>query len=98
MEVLIPLLLQIIGAAIGGNIAGLTIKKYSLGIIGNSLLGIHGGGVGGYILSVFSINIGGTIYGSMLVGIIGGFIVAIALMVILHFTAVPLTFITKPSD
>ena len=84
MELLIPLFIQIISAAIGGNIAGNFIKKYSLGLIGNSFLGIHGGGLGGFMLGFAGINIGGTIYGSIFAGLIGGFVGGACLLILLR--------------
>ena len=34
-----------------GNLGGAALKKYSLGVLGNSIAGIVGGGVGGQLLS-----------------------------------------------
>ena len=84
MEFLIPLFIQIISAAIGGNIAGNFIKKYSLGLIGNGFLGIHGGGLGGYALGFAGVNIGGTIYGSLIAGLIGGLVGGACLLILLR--------------
>ena len=84
MEFLIPLFIQIICAAIGGNIAGNIFKKYSLGLLGNSLLGLHGGGLGVYLLGFVGLNIGGTIVGSLLAGLIGGFIGCVSLLILLR--------------
>ena len=84
MEFLIPLFIQIISAAVGGNIAGNIFKKYSLGLTANGLLGLHGGGLGVYILGFAGLSIGGTIFGSMLAGFIGGFIGAVCLLILLR--------------
>jgi uncharacterized membrane protein YeaQ/YmgE (transglycosylase-associated protein family) len=46
----IPLLIQLISGALGGNIAGSLLKNVSLGTLGNSIAGIVGGGIGGQIL------------------------------------------------
>ena len=84
MEFLIPLFIQIISAAIGGNIAGNIVKKYSLGLVGNGFLGIHGGGVGSYLMGFAGINIGGTIFGSLLAGLIGGIFGGLSLLISLQ--------------
>ena len=48
---ILGLIIQLIAGAVGGNIAGATLKNFSLGPIGNSLAGIVGGGIGGQILA-----------------------------------------------
>jgi hypothetical protein len=45
------LIIQLVSGAIGGNVAGGALKKFSLGPLWNSILGIVGGGVGGQIVS-----------------------------------------------
>lgn len=45
------LLIQLISGAAGGNAAGSMLKQFSLGPVGNSILGLIGGGVGGQILT-----------------------------------------------
>lgn len=47
---LINLIIQLISGAVGGNIAGVALKDYSLGTLGNSIAGVVGGGVGGWLL------------------------------------------------
>ncbi len=47
---IVPLLIQLVSGAVGGNAAGATTKKFDLGILGNSLAGILGGGIGGTLL------------------------------------------------
>lgn len=44
------LIMQLLGGAVGGNVAGGLLKKLSLGILGNSIVGILGGGLGGQLL------------------------------------------------
>jgi hypothetical protein len=59
MESLLPVIIQLISGAVGGNIAGALLKKLSLGPVGNSLVGILGGGLGGQILSGMGASVGG---------------------------------------
>lgn len=79
MGSLIPLIIQLVSGAIGGNIAGSLMKDYSLGRIGDSIAGIVGGGIGGQLLGLLGI-IGtsgggmdiGSILGSIASGGVGG--------------------------
>ena len=67
MEIIISLLT----GALGGNIAGALLKKFSMGTLWNSVVGILGGGLGGQILSTLGLDIGG-ILGSIAGGTAGG--------------------------
>lgn len=49
---IVSLIIQLASGAAGGNIAGALMKKFSLGTIGNSVLGILGGGLGGQLLGM----------------------------------------------
>ena len=75
------LIIQLISGAVGGNFAGALLKKFSLGKVGNSILGIIGGGLGGQILSLLGVGgLGeagasldvGSIVSSILGGGVGG--------------------------
>lgn len=50
METLLPLLIQLVSGALGGNVAGSLLKNISLGTLGNSIAGAVGGGLGGTLL------------------------------------------------
>lgn len=50
MEALMPLIIQLISGAVGGNIIGALAKKISLGFLGNTIAGLVGGGVAGQFL------------------------------------------------
>ena len=52
METLLPLALQILSGIVGGNIAAVIFRKFSLGVMGNSLAGMVGGALSGTLLSV----------------------------------------------
>lgn len=49
-------IISLAAGALGGNGAGAAMKKYSLGTIGNSIVGILGGGVGGYLLNMVGLG------------------------------------------
>ena len=77
MESLIPLIIQLISGAVGGNITGSLFKNLSLGSVGNSIAGILGCGLGGQLLSMAGLATGGVmdlagIIGSIASGGVGG--------------------------
>ena len=78
MENLLPLIIQLVSGAVGGNAAGSLMKNLSLGTVGNSLVGILGGGIGGQVLGMLGIASGGGeldiagIVGSIASGGVGG--------------------------
>lgn len=57
MGSLLPLIIQLLSGAVGGNLAGSLFKNLSLGTLWNSVAGIAGGGLGAGILG--AIGIGG---------------------------------------
>lgn len=79
-------IMNLIGGAVGGNVAGALLKDLSLGTLLNSVVGIVGGGLGGQILGALGIlggdggsamdigNIIGNVAGS---GVGGGVLLAI---------------------
>lgn len=77
MESLIPLIINLLSGAFGGNLAGSLMKKFSLGTLGNSIVGVLGGGIGGSLLgNAFGMASGGMdiagIPGSVASGGVGG--------------------------
>jgi len=67
MGSILPLIIQLLSGAAGGNIAGSILKKASLGTLGNSIAGILGGGLGGQILGMLGMA-GGADAGAMDIG------------------------------
>lgn len=59
MESLLPLIIQLISGAVGGNLAGGILKKFSLGTLWNSVVGILGGGLGGQLLGMLGVGTSG---------------------------------------
>jgi hypothetical protein len=51
---IVALLIQLVSGAAGGNLAGALMKNFSLGPVGNSILGILGGGLGGQLLHMLT--------------------------------------------
>ncbi|WP_323787588.1 hypothetical protein [Psychroserpens sp.] len=56
MEEYLPLIIQLVSGAVGGNLAGSLMKKFSLGTLGNSIVGILGGGLGGQLLGMIGLS------------------------------------------
>ena len=75
---LLPLIIQLVSGAVGGNVAGGLMNQFSLGTLGNSIAGILGGGIGGQLLGLLGIATGsggmdiGSIVGSIASGGVGG--------------------------
>ncbi|HOW71792.1 MAG TPA: hypothetical protein PKY77_14425 [Phycisphaerae bacterium] len=74
---IVPLLIQLVSGAAGGNVAGALLKKFSLGPIGNSIAGILGGGLGGQLLGALGVGgadaaAGGLDIGGIVSSIAGG--------------------------
>ena len=78
MEEYLPLIIQLVSGAVGGNLAGKLMKNFSLGTLWNSIVGILGGGLGGQVLGMIGISDGGGemdlsgILGSVAGGGVGG--------------------------
>jgi uncharacterized membrane protein YeaQ/YmgE (transglycosylase-associated protein family) len=79
MQTWLPLIIQLLSGAIGGNLVASLKKDLSLGTFWNSIAGIVGGGLGAQVLGMLgvpisgegSLDIGG-IVGSILGGGVGG--------------------------
>lgn len=86
----IPLIIQLASGAVGGNVAGAVLKKFSLGTVGNSIVGILGGGIGGQLLGMLGVGGasggGGAMdVGSILTSVAGGGVGGGVLMAIIGF-------------
>ncbi len=74
----LPLIISLLSGAAGGNLAGKLMKNFSLGTLGNSIVGILGGGLGSTILGNLGIDTGSGamdiagILGSIAGGGVGG--------------------------
>ena len=71
---MLALIIQLLSGAVGGNLAGNLLKKYDLGTLGNSIVGILGGGLGGQLLGMLTGTAGATglDLGSIISSIAGG--------------------------
>ena len=55
----LPLIIQLVSGALGGNAAGKLMPKFDLGTLWNSVAGVAGGGLGGQILGMLGMAAGG---------------------------------------
>lgn len=65
------LIISLLTGAVGGNVAGALLKKFSMGTLWNSVVGILGGGLGAQLLGMLGLDLGG-IVGSLAGGTVGG--------------------------
>jgi len=65
------LIISLLTGAVGGNLAGALLKKYSMGPIWNSVVGILGGGLGSQLIGMLGLDLSG-IVGSLAGGGVGG--------------------------
>ncbi|MDH4260513.1 MAG: hypothetical protein OEW16_09470 [Gammaproteobacteria bacterium] len=82
------LLIQLASGAVGGNVAGAAMKKFSLGTVGNSIVGILGGGLGGQVLGMLGMGAAGAAgaggdMGSIVSSVAGGGVGGAVLMAII---------------
>ncbi|WBX71064.1 hypothetical protein [Tenacibaculum retecalamus] len=70
------LIISLLSGAIGGNLAGILLKKFSLGTLWNSVVGILGGGLGAQLLGMLGIDISGII-GNIAASGVGGVVLLV---------------------
>ena len=74
----VPLIIELISGAVGGNVAGGLLKNFSLGGVGNTIAGVVGGGLGGQLLGMMMPAVGaaaaggGMDIGSLIAQVAGG--------------------------
>ncbi len=72
------LIISLLSGALGGNVAGKLLSKYSMGPLWNSVVGILGGGLGSQLLGMLGMDLGGAemnlmnILGNVAEGGVGG--------------------------
>ncbi len=74
-------LISLLSGAVGGNLAGAVLKKYSLGTLWNSVVGILGGGLGAQLLGMLNIDISGII-GNIAGSGVGGAVLLVIVSII----------------
>ena len=79
---LTALLVFIIVGAIAGWLAGLIVKGFGFGLIGNIVLGIVGAFFAGCLFPTLGISLGGGIVGSIIAAAIGAIIILLLVRLI----------------
>ncbi|WP_207893755.1 hypothetical protein [Tenacibaculum sp. M341] len=75
------LIISLLTGALGGNIAGALLKKFSMGTLWNSVVGILGGGLGAQLLGMLGLDLGELI-GSIAGGTAGGGVLMVVIGII----------------
>jgi uncharacterized membrane protein YeaQ/YmgE (transglycosylase-associated protein family) len=65
------LLIWLFIGAVAGWLAGVIVKGYGFGIVGNIIVGIVGSIVGGWLFNFFGIAAGGGIFGAIIGATVG---------------------------
>jgi uncharacterized membrane protein YeaQ/YmgE (transglycosylase-associated protein family) len=71
---LISLIVWIVVGGIAGWLAGVLVKGYGFGLVGNVILGIVGAFVGGWVFSLLGISLGSGYIGAVIGAAIGAII------------------------
>jgi len=71
------LLIWLIVGAIAGWLAGLIVKGYGFGLIGNIIVGIIGAVIAGWLLPKLGISLGGTFIRDIISAVIGAVILLV---------------------
>lgn len=68
--------------ALAGWLAGLIMKGFGFGLIGNMIVGIVGAVVGGYLFGALGISAGGGLAGSLITAVIGAVVLLVIVRII----------------
>lgn len=74
-----PLLILLLIGAVAGFLAGMVVKGYGYGVVGNIVVGIVGAVFGGWLLPRLGLYTGGDIIGQIIAATLG----AIALLLVI---------------
>lgn len=75
-------LIWILVGAIAGWLAGLVVRGFGFGLLGNIIIGILGAILGGWLLAMAGLGLGGGILGSILTAFIGAVVLLLLVRVI----------------
>lgn len=77
-----PLLILLVIGAVAGFLAGIVVKGYGFGVIGNILVGIVGAVIGGWLLPRFGLYTGGDIIGQIIAATLGAIVLLVVIGVV----------------
>jgi uncharacterized membrane protein YeaQ/YmgE (transglycosylase-associated protein family) len=75
-------LIWILVGAIAGWLAGLVVRGFGFGVVGNIVVGILGAFLGGWLLGMTGIGFGGGILGSIVTAFIGAVVLLLIVRVV----------------
>jgi uncharacterized membrane protein YeaQ/YmgE (transglycosylase-associated protein family) len=78
------ILIWILVGAIAGWLAGLVVRGFGFGLIGNIVVGIIGAFLGGWLFGVLGVAIGAGIINTIFTAIIGAVVLLLIVRVIKH--------------
>jgi len=76
------IIIWLVIGAIAGWLAGLIVKGYGFGVIGNIIVGIIGSVIGGWLFGAFAVAPGTGIIGSIIAATIGAVILLLLLRLV----------------
>lgn len=76
------LLIWILVGAIAGWLAGLVVRGFGFGLLGNIIVGILGAILGGWLLGMAGLGFGGGILGSIVTAFIGAVVLLLIVRVV----------------
>lgn len=76
------LLIFLFIGAVAGWLAGVLVKGYGFGIVGNILVGIIGAFIAGLIFPAIGLSIGGGILGSIIYATLGAVVLLLAIRLV----------------
>ncbi|MER2535817.1 MAG: GlsB/YeaQ/YmgE family stress response membrane protein [Rhizobiaceae bacterium] len=76
------LLVFLIVGAIAGWLAGLIVKGYGFGLLGNIVVGIVGAFIAGWLFPRLGISLGGGILGAIVAAVIGAVILLVLIRLV----------------
>lgn len=75
-------LIWILVGAIAGWLAGLVVRGFGFGLVGNIIIGILGAVLGGWLLGMAGFAIGGGILGSIITAFVGAVVLLLIVRLI----------------
>jgi uncharacterized membrane protein YeaQ/YmgE (transglycosylase-associated protein family) len=76
------ILIWIIVGALAGWLAGLVVRGFGFGLVGNVVIGIIGAFLGGWLLGMAGVGVGGGIVGSIITAFIGAVVLLLLVRLI----------------
>lgn len=76
------ILIWILVGAVAGWLAGLVVRGFGFGLVGNIIVGIIGAFLGGWLLGMAGLGVGGGILGSIFTAFIGAVVLLLIVRVV----------------